>query len=100
MFYRLVGSPSVDDTDNFSDIGEDWYRNAVNWAAANGVINGTGGDRFSPYDMAVSYTHLIATDNNQLTMEIMQKVASKHGLVCLLHEKPFAGVNGSGKHNN
>ncbi|MCR5517781.1 MAG: glutamine synthetase III [Lachnospiraceae bacterium] len=42
----------------------------------------------------------IATDNNQLTMEIMQKVARRHGLVCLLHEKPFAGVNGSGKHNN
>ena len=42
----------------------------------------------------------VATDNNQLTMEIMQKVARKHGLVCLLHEKPFAGVNGSGKHNN
>ena len=41
-----------------------------------------------------------ATDNNQLTMEIMQKVARKHGMVCLLHEKPFAGVNGSGKHNN
>lgn len=42
----------------------------------------------------------IATDHNQLTMEIMQKVAKKHGLVCLLHEKPFEGVNGSGKHNN
>ena len=42
----------------------------------------------------------IAADHNQLTMEIMQKVAKKHGLVCLLHEKPFAGVNGSGKHNN
>ena len=42
----------------------------------------------------------IATDQNQLMMEIMQKVAAKHGLVCLLHEKPFAGVNGSGKHNN
>ncbi|MBR6322635.1 MAG: glutamine synthetase type III, partial [Lachnospiraceae bacterium] len=42
----------------------------------------------------------IATDHNQLMMEIMQKVAAKHGLVCLLHEKPFAGVNGSGKHNN
>ncbi len=42
----------------------------------------------------------IATDHNQLTMEIMQKVARRHGLVCLLHEKPFAGVNGSGKHNN
>ena len=42
----------------------------------------------------------VATDNNQLTMEIMQKVARKHGMVCLLHEKPFEGVNGSGKHNN
>ena len=42
----------------------------------------------------------LATDHNQLTMEVMQKVAKKHGLVCLLHEKPFAGVNGSGKHNN
>ena len=42
----------------------------------------------------------IAADHNQLTMEIMQRVAKKHGLVCLLHEKPFEGVNGSGKHNN
>ena len=42
----------------------------------------------------------VATDKNQLTMEIMRKVAGKHGLACLLHEKPFAGVNGSGKHNN
>ena len=42
----------------------------------------------------------IATDNNQLMMEVMKKVAYRHGLVCLLHEKPFAGVNGSGKHNN
>ncbi len=42
----------------------------------------------------------VAVDRNQLTMEIMKKVAKKHGYVCLLHEKPFAGVNGSGKHNN
>ena len=42
----------------------------------------------------------IATDHNQLTMEMMRKVADRHGLACLLHEKPFAGVNGSGKHNN
>lgn len=42
----------------------------------------------------------ISTDHNQLTMELMKKVALRHGLVCLLHEKPFAGVNGSGKHNN
>ena len=42
----------------------------------------------------------IATDHNQLTMELMRKIAAKHGMVCLLHEKPFANVNGSGKHNN
>ena len=53
------------------------------------------------HELAPIYTTTnIATDHNQLTMEIMQKVAVKHGLVCLLHEKPFAGVNGSGKHNN
>ena len=45
-------------------------------------------------------TSNIATDHNELTMEVMKKIAEKHGLVCLLHEKPFAGVNGSGKHNN
>ena len=42
----------------------------------------------------------ISTDHNQITMELMQKIARKHGMVCLLHEKPFAGINGSGKHNN
>ncbi len=42
----------------------------------------------------------VATDHNQLTMEMMQKVAKRHGMVCLLHEKPFEGINGSGKHNN
>lgn len=53
------------------------------------------------HELAPIYTTTnIATDHNQLTMEIMQKVALKHNLVCLLHEKPFAGVNGSGKHNN
>ncbi len=55
----------------------------------------------SQHELAPIYTTTnIATDHNQLTMEIMQKVAAKHGLVCLLHEKPFRGVNGSGKHNN
>ena len=55
----------------------------------------------SQHELAPIYTTTnVATDHNQLTMEIMQKVAVKHGLVCLLHEKPFAGVNGSGKHNN
>ena len=53
------------------------------------------------YELAQMYcTANIATDHNQLTMEIMQRVAKKHGLVCLLHEKPFEGVAGSGKHNN
>ena len=53
------------------------------------------------HELAPIYTTTnIATDHNQITMEIMQKVAARHGLVCLLHEKPFAGVNGSGKHNN
>ncbi|MBR4474016.1 MAG: glutamine synthetase III [Oscillospiraceae bacterium] len=53
------------------------------------------------HELAPIYTTTnIASDHNQLTMEIMKKVARKHGLVCLLHEKPFAGVNGSGKHNN
>ena len=53
------------------------------------------------HEMAPVFTTTnIATDHNQLTMEVMQKVASRHGLVCLLAEKPFAGLNGSGKHNN
>ena len=53
------------------------------------------------HELAPIYTTTnIATDQNQLMMEMMQKVAARHGLVCLLHEKPFAGVNGSGKHNN
>ncbi len=55
----------------------------------------------SQHELASIYTTTnIATDQNQLMMEIMQKVASNHNMVCLLHEKPFAGVNGSGKHNN
>ena len=55
----------------------------------------------SQHELAPIFTTTnLAADQNQLTMEIMQKVAARHGLVCLLHEKPFAGVNGSGKHNN
>ena len=53
------------------------------------------------HELALLYTTAnIATDHNQLTMEIMQRLARRHGLACLLHEKPFANVNGSGKHNN
>lgn len=68
-----------------------------------GVLAKTEHNEVAPaqHELAPIYsTTNIATDHNQLTMEIMQKVASRHGLVCLLHEKPFAGVNGSGKHNN
>lgn len=55
----------------------------------------------SQHELApVFTTSNIATDHNELTMEVMQKVAERHNLVCLLHEKPFKGVNGSGKHNN
>ena len=55
----------------------------------------------SQHELAPIFTTSnIANDHNELTMEIMKKIAEKHGLVCLLHEKPFAGVNGSGKHNN
>lgn len=55
----------------------------------------------SQHELAPIYaTANVATDHNELTMEIMKKTAEKHNLVCLLHEKPFAGVNGSGKHNN
>lgn len=68
-----------------------------------GILAKTEHNEVAPaqHELAPIYTTTnIATDHNQLTMEIMQKIASKHGLVCLLHEKPFAGVNGSGKHNN
>lgn len=68
-----------------------------------GILAKTEHNEVAPaqHELAPIYsTTNVATDHNQLTMEIMQRVASKHGLVCLLHEKPFAGVNGSGKHNN
>ena len=68
-----------------------------------GILAKTEHNEVAPaqHELAPIYTTTnVATDHNQLTMEIMKKVARKHGLVCLLHEKPFAGVNGSGKHNN
>ena len=68
-----------------------------------GILAKTEHNEVAPaqHELAPIYTTTnIATDNNQLMMEVMQKVAAKHGLVCLLHEKPFEGVNGSGKHNN
>ena len=68
-----------------------------------GVMAKTEHNEAAPaqHELAPIYTTTnIAADHNQLTMELMQRIARKHGMVCLLHEKPFAGVNGSGKHNN
>lgn len=68
-----------------------------------GILAKTKHNEVAPaqHELAPIFTTTnIATDHNQLTMEIMKRIAQKHGLVCLLHEKPFAGVNGSGKHNN
>ena len=68
-----------------------------------GILAKTEHNEVAPaqHELAPIYTTTnVAADHNQLTMEIMQKVAKRHGMVCLLHEKPFAGVNGSGKHNN
>ena len=68
-----------------------------------GVFARTEHNEVAPgqHELAPVYTNVnVASDQNQITMELMQKVARRHGLTCLLHEKPFAGVNGSGKHNN
>ena len=68
-----------------------------------GILAKTRHNEVAPaqHELAPIYTVVnVAADHNQLTMEFMRKIADKHGLACLLHEKPFAGVNGSGKHNN
>ena len=68
-----------------------------------GITSKTEHNEVAPcqHEMApVFETTNVATDHNQLTMEVMKRVADKHDFVCLLHEKPFAGINGSGKHNN
>lgn len=68
-----------------------------------GILAKTEHNEVAPaqHELAPIFTTTnIAADHNQLTMELMQKIAKKHDMVCLLHEKPFAGVNGSGKHNN
>jgi glutamine synthetase len=80
------------------------YMNEVNhelWKL--GVSAKTQHNEVAPaqYELAPIFATVnVATDHNQITMETLQKVALRHGFVCLLHEKPFAGVNGSGKHNN
>ena len=68
-----------------------------------GILANTEHNEVAPaqHELAPIYATVnIATDHNQLTMEMMKKIAARHGLACLLHEKPFKGVNGSGKHNN
>ncbi len=78
-----------------------WNLNNELWKM--GITSKTQHNEVAPaqYEMAPLYTTTnIATDHNQLVMETMQKVALRHDLVCLLHEKPYAGINGSGKHNN
>ena len=68
-----------------------------------GVLAKTKHNEVAPsqHELAPVFTTTnIATDHNQLTMEVMRRIAKRHNLVCLLHEKPFAGINGSGKHNN
>ena len=68
-----------------------------------GVLAKTRHNEVAPaqHELAPNFAEVnVATDHNQLTMEVMKKIADRHDLVCLLHEKPFAGVNGSGKHNN
>ncbi|MGN1042285.1 MAG: glutamine synthetase type III, partial [Christensenellales bacterium] len=94
---------------------DDHYYGAINTRVVNymkeldeelwklGVFAKTKHNEVAPcqHELAPVYcTTTVATDHNQLTMEIMKKVALRHGFVCLLHEKPFEGVNGSGKHNN
>ena len=68
-----------------------------------GIASKTKHNEVAPaqYEMAPIYSFVnVAADHNQLVMETMQRVALRHNMICLLHEKPFAGVNGSGKHNN
>ncbi len=77
------------------DLDEELWRLGVNAKTKHNEVAP------AQHEMAPVYaTANVATDHNQLTMEIMKKVADRHGLVCLLHEKPFEGINGSGKHDN
>ena len=81
----------------------DFMRDLDNELWSYGVLSKTKHNEVAPaqHELAPIYsTANVSVDNNMLTMEIMKKVAHRHGLVCLLHEKPFRGINGSGKHNN
>ena len=81
----------------------EFMRDLDNELWSYGVLSKTKHNEVAPaqHEMAPIFTTAnVAVDTNMLTMELMKKVAKKHGLVCLLHEKPFKGINGSGKHNN
>ena len=81
----------------------EFMRDLDNELWSYGVLSKTKHNEVAPaqHEMAPVFTTAnVAVDTNMLTMELMKKVAKKHGLVCLLHEKPFKGINGSGKHNN
>lgn len=83
-------------------VGE-FMRDLDNELWSYGILSKTKHNEVAPaqHEMAPVYsTTNVAVDTNMLTMEIMKRVAKKHGLICLLHEKPFRGINGSGKHNN
>ena len=70
---------------------------------ASGVCAKTQHNEAAPaqHELAPVYTQVnVAVDHNQMVMEALKRIAGHHGLTCLLHEKPFAGINGSGKHNN
>ncbi len=81
----------------------EYMRDLDNELWSYGILSKTKHNEVAPaqHEMAPVYsTTNVAVDTNMLTMELMKKVARRHGLVCLLHEKPFKGINGSGKHNN
>jgi glutamine synthetase len=81
----------------------EFMRDLDNELWSYGILSKTKHNEVAPaqHEMAPIFTTTnVAVDTNMLTMEIMKKVAAKHGLICLLHEKPFEGINGSGKHNN
>ena len=81
----------------------DYMRDLDEQLWSYGVLSKTKHNEVAPaqHELAPVYSSTnVAVDNNMLTMELMKKVAHKHGLACLLHEKPFKGINGSGKHNN
>ena len=94
----LEGKPDFYESGSFYEqgINEFGYQGTCGPTSQANALN----ELFDTNEFTENKVLNVAVDNNQLTMEIMKRVAEKHGLVCLLHEKPFEGINGSGKHNN